>query len=395
MPNAPSYDAIVLGTGGIGSAAILECARRGLTCLGIDRHPAAHALGSSHGQTRIIRQAYFEHPDYVPLARAAYGWWEQLMESTAQTVLKQLFTKTGLLQIGPAEGQVLAGVRRSALQHQLPVQDLSSAEIADRWPGAYGVPDGCEGVFEKNAGYLRVEACVQAHLNEAQRLGAELHFEEPVLNWQLDGDAVRVTTAAGNYTAARLMIAAGAWSGPLLGSQTTPDLQLLLPLVIRRKPQYWFSPADERYSRARSAPAVLFELPNGVFYAFPEVEGMIKVAEHSGGEIVPDPATVSRELESSGLQRVEEFCRTHLPGVTQKLVRHSVCMYTLTPDEHFVIDRHPQAPQVAFAAGMSGHGFKFSGVLGRALVELATSGRSALPIDFLNCRRPALEIPRN
>ena len=386
-----TFDAIVLGTGGVGSAAVLEFARRGKRVLGLDRFGPAHNRGSSHGETRIIRQAYFEHPDYVPLAQAAYGWWDEL-QAGCPTDEPPLYAPTGLLQIGPAAGEVLRGVRRSAELHGLAIDNLTREEIAARWPGAYVVPDDCEGVYEQNSGYLRVEACVQAQLDQAKELGAELHFDEPVRSWNVESQGVRVVTELGEYSAAKLVIAAGAWARQVLAQPGTGDHPLgwTGKLEVLRKPQFWFAPRDDRYQPQSGMPAVLFELPSGVFYSFPQLGDAIKVAEHSGGTPVADPATVNREVQADEVQRVQEFCTNHLPGVSTQLLRQAVCMYTMTPDQHFIVDRHPHHPQVVFAAGLSGHGFKFTGLLGRAVVDLVLNGSTALPIEFLSSNRPSL-----
>ncbi|MDA7978745.1 MAG: N-methyl-L-tryptophan oxidase [Pirellulales bacterium] len=386
------YDAIVLGVGGVGSAAALELARRGLRVLAIDRFGPAHDRGSSHGETRIIRQAYFEHPDYVPLAQASYHWWSEL-EACEGKGQPPLYVQTGLLQIGPVGGQVLQGVRRSAKLHGLSVENLQEDQIELRWPRCFVVPEGCEGVYERNSGYLRVEACVQTQIDAAQRLGVKFHFNEPVHDWRISNGGVQVTTSTGAYSARRLVIAAGAWASETLGKTkglADADNLFTIALSVRRKPQYWLWPKDDRYTVSRDVPAVLFELPHGVFYSFPQIGKSVKVAEHSGGADVDDPTTLDRAIDKENLRRVQNFCQTHLPGVSIELQQQTVCMYTLTPDEHFIVDLHPQAPHVAFAAGLSGHGFKFVGILGRALADLVLEGRTDLPIGFLSSSREGL-----
>jgi sarcosine oxidase len=376
-----TYDAIVLGAGGVGSAALYHLARRGAKVLALDRFPPAHDRGSSHGRTRIIRQAYYEHPDYVPLTFRAYDLWHELEQRRGERLLHE----TGLLQIGPAGGQVLAGVRQSAQRHHLLVEELSGREITTRWSGLR-VPSGMCGLYEPRAGYLRVEACVAAHLAEAQKLGAELRTDEPVTAWRADGSGVSVSTQRGTYTAKALAVAAGTWSGQLLA-----DLEVRLE--VRRKHQYWFACEDAAYrpeaARATAGcPAYLYELPQGIFYGFPHIdEWGVKVARHTGGDMVADPLHVNRDIDPEDRRLVEEFVTAHLPGVQPRLLHHSVCMYTMTPDEHFLVDRHPRYPQVSFVAGLSGHGFKFTCVLGEALADLTTEGSTKLPVDFLSCQR--------
>lgn len=378
------YDVIVLGTGGVGSAATYHAARRGLKTLGIDRHHPPHDRGSSHGQTRVIRQAYFEHPDYVPLVLRAYELWRDLERETGQ----ELLTVTGLLQAGPGAGSVLAGVRASARQHGLAVEELSASAAALQFPGVR-IPDDWSCAFEPAAGYLRVEQCVEAHLSAAQRHGAELIFDEPVCSWQPDGAGVCLRTERQTLYADRLIVAAGPWAASLLAN-------LGVPLVVRRKPLFWYATQGDQYRADRGFPCFLFERPEGIFYGFPELSaadgasGRLKLAEHTGGRTVDDPAAVDRDIDHGERQRVERFLAQHLPGVSRRMVDHRVCLYTMSPDEHFLLDRVPACPQAAFAAGLSGHGFKFASVLGEALVDVACDGASSAPVEFLGLSRLGL-----
>jgi len=396
------YDAVVLGCGGVGSAALMHLARRGVRVFGLDRFPPAHARGSSHGRTRMIRQAYFEHPDYVPLVLRAYELWADLEAATG----RKLYEETGLLEIGPpAErgGVVVPGVLASAELHGLAVDRLTAAQCARRFPG-FRVPEEMVGVFERKAGFLHVEACVRTHLDEAVRHGAELRTEEAVRSWHVEpsvgvGSHVVVETDRGRYEAARLVITAGAWAGELLRD-------LGIPLEVRRKPQYWFRPSNDAYNLEQGAPAFLYETFVDAkvavcFYGFPVIgpEGL-KCAEHSGGRVLTNPLENPTEIDETDLARVRTFLAEHLPGITPELNDHAPCMYTMSPDENFLVDRHPQHPEVVFAAGLSGHGFKFTSVLGEALADLALEKTSRLPIEFLKLQRlrrpkgPAILEPR-
>jgi monomeric sarcosine oxidase len=383
-----SYDCIVVGCGAVGSAAAYHLARRGQRVLALDRFTPPHDRGSSHGRTRMIRQAYFEHPDYVPLVLRAYRLWEELSAAVATSDEPPLFQETGLLEIGPPSGIVVPGVLSAASAHGLAVDSLTADEIHRRFPG-FRVPVGMVGVFERHAGFLRVERCIAAHVGLARDLGADLRFDEPAFSWRPDGSGVEVSTTHGTYRAARLILTAGAWAGSLL-------TDLGIPLVVRRKPQYWFAPIAAEYALAAGCPSFLYETvddrgqPAGVFYGFPVVgpEGL-KCAEHSGGRPVADPANLDKAVDPIDLARVQNFLRTYMPGVTPTMIDHAPCMYTMSPDENFLVDRHPQHSQVAFVAGLSGHGFKFACVLGEALADLATTGETALPIEFLSCRRLA------
>jgi monomeric sarcosine oxidase len=352
-----TYDVIVLGTGGVGSAAAMHLASRGVRVLGLEQFAHGHDRGSSHGQSRVIRMAYFEHPDYVPLLRRAYQLWFELERATGE----ELFHQVGLLEIGPADGVIVPGVLRSARQHQLPVEELSPADVRRRFPG-FTMPADAIAVFEQNAGYLLVEQCVLAHLAQARKLGAELRTNERVLDWQAHSDGtVVVRTARETFAAARLIVTAGAWSQPILRG-------LNVPLRVVRKHLHWYATSDDRYRADRGAPTFFLEFADrSFFYGFPQIDELgVKVAEHSGGEDVPDPANVNRIVDPQDRARVEEFLQQHLPGVSLQATRHEVCMYTLSPDENFLLEVHPAHPQVSLAAGLS---------------------RSDLPIDFLNSRR--------
>lgn len=370
-----SYDYIVVGTGGVGSAALYYLAQCGVQTLGIDRFPPGHDRGSSHGDTRIIRLAYFEHPDYVPLLRRAYELWANLEGCCGQ----QLYREVGLVEIGPPDGEVVPGVLRSAREHNLKVDSLTPSEFARRFSG-FRLPETMSAVFEQKAGYLAVETCVRSYAAEAVRLGAELHSDETVLDWQADANGVSVKTNREQYTAAGLIVTPGAWAPQLLAS-------LDLRFEIRRKSLFWYD-APSVYHADHNCPAYLYETPTGAFYGFPQIDNWgLKVAEHSGGQVIDDPLTVNRNIDPHDRRQVEDFLVQYLPGVSRSLRKHVTCMYTMSPDSHFVVDRHPHHPQVAFVAGLSGHGFKFASVLGEILTELTLDGRSTAPIEFLSCSR--------
>ena len=368
------YDAIVIGAGGVGSAALRELARRGRRVLGIDRFNPPHDRGSSHGQSRIIRQAYFEHPDYVPLARRSYELWAALERDTGQSLLHCV----GILEVGPADGVVVPGVLRAAREHSLSVEELSPADIARRWP-QFRVPPDRAAVFESTAGYLRVEACVAAHLTAAQRDGAELATNTIVQSWTSRGETLVVQTDRGEFHGRRLIVTAGPWAGQLLAG-------LGVPLTVKRKSLFWFAADAAHHSPA--LPPFLFELPRGVIYGFPGIDSRgVKVAEHSGGHEVTDPLAVNREIDPGEEATLRGFLAAHLPGVSQQRTDHAVCMYTMSPDEHFIVDQYPADERIVFAAGLSGHGYKFAPVLGEALVDLALDGTTRLQVEFLRVSR--------
>jgi glycine/D-amino acid oxidase-like deaminating enzyme len=236
-------------------------------------------------------------------------------------------------------------------------------------------------VFERRAGLLHVEDCVRAQIEQALIAGAQLHSEETARSWRVEGATVIVATDRDRYEAPRLLVTAGAWAGQLLAD-------LKVPLVVRRKPQYWFATRGDAYRADAGTPAFLYDTPAGVFYGFPVVgpEGVM-CAEHSGGAVVPDPLQVRRDVDVADFARVTDFISACLPQLTTTLNDQAPCMYTMSPDENFLVDVHPRSPQVSFVAGLSGHGFKFAPMLGEALADLATIGRSELPIEFLRVKR--------
>ena len=374
----PTYDVIVLGTGGVGSAALYHLAARGLRVAGLDQHPPAHGFGSSHGESRIIRKAYFEHPDYVPLLERAYGLWDHLGQAMDR---RDLFERSGLLQIGPADGVVIPGVLESAARHGLGLEQLSEAAVSKTFP-QYRLPEGCEAVFEQDAGLLRVEACVEAHLHLARTAGAELRTGVVVRHWRANQRGVTIETSSGVFEAGALIIAAGAWAPELLAG-------LGIPMEVRRKPLFWLETRSDAHLLNGGCPCFFYERPEGQFYGFPELsagEG-IKLACHTGGARVADPARVNRELDEADLSKVQRFAEQWFPQVGDRLLRHQTCLYTMSPDEHFIVDRHPEHPTVAFAAGLSGHGFKFASVLGKILGDLIVEGHTDQPIGFLGLNR--------
>jgi sarcosine oxidase len=360
----------------MGSAALFELARRGRRVLGLEQFPLVHDRGSSHGHTRVIRKAYYEHPAYVPLVQRAYQRWYALEQLQG----RHLLTECGCLSIGRTDSALLTGVLASAAQHALPIERFTADELRRRFP-MFRFSDEYAGVFEREAGFLYVEDCVRGYIEEARKLGAEVHAEEPVLEWAASGQGVRVQTAVGEYMADRLVITAGPWAGQMLA-------RLGAPLTVMRQVLLWFAVNDARQFRRDRFPIYITDTPAGHFYGFPVLDCHgAKVAQHYGAPELRSPEAIDRNVTAADEQPLRAFLDAHLPGISGPCHRGQVCIYTLTPDRHFLIDRHPDHPQVAFAAGFSGHGFKFASVVGEILADLAEHGRTDLPIEMFRVGR--------
>jgi sarcosine oxidase len=373
------YDAVVVGLGAMGGAAAFHLARRGRRVLGLDRFTPPHDKGSSHGKTRLIRQAYFEDPAYVPLVLRAYELWEELGRTSGQTLLHV----TGGLWMGRPESALVAGSLESARQWALPHEVLGSEEIRHRFPVFTPDPDVI-GLYEERAGVIPPEAAVAAHLQAAVALGAELRFGEPVTRWEKTDDGVAVTTATGVERAAALVLCPGPWAADLLGG-------LGVPFAVERQVQCWFEPNGgvDRFLPNRH-PVWGWEAPDGrMVYGFPAFDGPhggVKVGLHHGGAICT-PQTIDRHVSDAEVEDLVSYLKRAAPALPGRFLRAVTCMYTNTPDRHFVIAIHPDHPQVAVAAGFSGHGFKYAPVVGEILADLALDGSTRHPVALFDPRR--------
>lgn len=373
---AQSFDAIVLGVGGMGSAACFELTRRGRRVLGLEQYPLVHARGSSHGHTRIIRTAYAEGPAYVPLVRRAFEKWYELEQLSG----KHLLTECACLNVGPPKSAHVEGVRASVREHKLAAEELSGDEINRRFP-AFRFPADYSGIIEQAAGFLYVEECVRAHIDIAVSLGAEIHAEEAVRAWKAVGDDVEVTTDKGTYRAAKLVVTAGAWATKLLAD-------LGAPLCVMRQTLQWFDTGSRADTfRRDSFPIFIADAPEGAFYGLPAIDKFgLKVARHYNAPELPNPDGVHWELIDSDVAAMRPLIDTYIPRVGS-LTKAQVCMYTVTPDHHFVIDVHPRVPQVSVACGFSGHGFKFASTVGEIMADLADTGRTKHDIALFSAKR--------
>jgi sarcosine oxidase len=369
-------DVIVAGLGAMGSAAAASLARRGVRVLGLDRFRPPHDRGSSHGESRVIRAAYFEHPLYVPLVRAAFARWRELEARTG----RRLLLETGVLMIAEPGSELIAGARRSAEQHGVHCEPLTRAEVEMRYP-AIRPAAGTVGLLEPGGGVVLPEACVDAMLGEASAAGADLRFDEPVDRWRATGDAVEVTTGRGRYSAGQLLLAAGAW---------IPALAPGLALRVERQVLHWFEPADRRPFLPGAMPVFLFAEASGeVWYGVPDLGRGVKVGLHHQGDAITAD-TVDRSVHAGDIDAVRSVLRRSMPAADVLPSQSVVCMYTNTPDEHFLIDRHPQAPNVLLVSACSGHGFKFASILGELLADRLTGAPSELDLEPFRLDRPAL-----
>jgi len=357
------FDVVVAGLGIVGSAAAAELARRGVSVAGLDRGSPPHELGSSHGETRMIREAYFEHPLYVPLVRRSYDGWRELEERSG----RRLLFETGGILAGAPGGELVDGALASAARHGIEVERLDQEDALLAYPGLR-LPSAHELLRERRAGYLLAEPCVETLLGLARDAGAELRAGETVEGWAEDGPSgLVVRTSSGDVACECLVLAAGAWTPSLCGLPS-------LPLRPVRMTQHWFRPSGGTLA-PRELPVFLFELgPGRIAYGFPDLGGGVKAAFHHGG--VPcSPGRLDRAVRRSEVRAVAGVMERYFPGSTWLPVRSAACMYTLTPDRHFLVDRHPRSPRVILAAGFSGHGFKFAPVLGSIVADLAAGSR--------------------
>lgn len=381
MPHSsdfPDFDVIVVGTGGFGSSCLFHLARRGLRVLGLDPFATGHDKGSSHGDTRIIRKAYFEHIDYVPLLLRSYALWSELEAESGRHLMQQC----GLVACGPPDGETIPGIRSAAANPSVSVEEVGHVLMSDRLPG-FRVPDGFEAIIEPDAGYIHVEESVRTHVELACRHGAEFLCGESVKSWASDGRRVSVRTESQRFEAASLVITPGPWAPQF------PGLEGVLPkLTLKRKPLLWHGVRSNVHNIDRNGIAFYYEMPYGLFYGFPSIDGKtLKVAEHSGGRTIDDPLKVERSMLDEDVDLVARFLQEAMPELDPTPTRHAVCIYTMTPDQHFIVGRHPEYSNVAIGAGFSGHGFKFTPVIGEALADLATECRTELPIEFLSPAR--------
>jgi sarcosine oxidase len=371
------YDVIVVGLGAMGSAAAYQLGRRGQRVLGLDAFPAGHAMGSSHGESRIIRLAYYEHADYVPLLYRAYELWAELERETGE----QLLYPSGGLMIGRMDDELVAGsiasIRAQNREHEV----LDAGELRRRYPAF--VPDDDEiALFDPRMSILFADRCLVALRRLAVAHGAELRDETPVRRWAATKDGVEVWTDGEGFRASRLVFAAGPWIAKLLP-------ELALPVGIERIPVFSWQPREtpDLFALGRFPVYMWERREEGVFYGFPHLAlPGVKAGRHHNNDWC-DPDTVERVVTAEDERLVRDFLARHLPALNGEVVERYACLYTTTPDQHFLIDRHSAHADVVYASACSGHGFKFAPVVGEVLADLALTGRTMPAADFLRGER--------
>ncbi|MBW3666706.1 MAG: N-methyl-L-tryptophan oxidase [Actinobacteria bacterium] len=360
----------------MGSAACHHLAGRGRRVLGLERFDIPHSMGSSHGVTRIIRMAYFEDPSYVPLLARAYRLWRELEAEAGE----RLLVISGGIDAAPEGHEVFQGSLASCRMHGLEHEVLTGAEVGERFPG-YRLPDDHMAVYQPDGGYLLSERCVVAHVLAAQRQGAEIHARERVVGWDVGAAGVEVVTTRGEYRADRLVITAGAWSGGLVGAiggLAVPERQVLA----------WFQPTRPELFAPDRFPIFNVEVDAGHFYGFPieTIPGFkVGLYHHLGEEV--DPDHMDREPNAADEAPLRDFTERHFPEAAGPTMALKTCLFTNSPDEHFIIDLHPDSDRVVVAAGFSGHGFKFSSLVGEILADLAIDGETRHDIGLLRISR--------
>ncbi|WKA59603.1 N-methyl-L-tryptophan oxidase [Planococcus shenhongbingii] len=372
------YDVIIVGAGSMGMAAGYYLAKKGKRILLLDSYDPPHTEGSHHGETRIIRHAYGEGESYVAMALRAQALWNELQELSDE----ELFINTGVINIAQPDSRFIQNVIKSAEKYSLNVEQLSAEEINQRWEG-FQVPEGYIGCYELDSGVLMSENCIRAFKKEAIKHGAVLKAHAAVTSISIFDEHVQVATADESFTADSLILTPGAAARKLL-----PLIGLELPLQELRNTFSWFE-TDESIYPANRFPAFTFELPTEMYYGFPSINGAgVKIGRHDGGR----PRDMRKPPEEFGAhpqdqQDVSRFANRYMSKVGQH-VSGQPCTYTNTPDEDFIIDKHPDYEHVILACGFSGHGFKFSSAVGEILSELATGNRqSALDISPFTINR--------
>jgi sarcosine oxidase len=370
----PAIDVVVVGLGITGSAALYALARRGSRVVGIERFSPGHERGSSHGETRIIRLGYFEHPSYVPLVRAALPLWRDLEVKSGQSLLHI----TGVVEIGAPESALVAGTLGASREHALPHEVLDAETLMQRFP-AFQVPSHFLGIFQPDGGFLRAEAAIHAHIALARDAGAEIRTGATVRAVVPRNGGVSIETEVDVIEAGAAVVAAGPWMTTLL-----PDL----PLHVTRQVLAWFVPSEPARFAHGACPVFLLESEAGCHYGLPiDERGALKIAKHHHLNETVGPDNYNRAVSKADEAAIRGALAGHLPSANGRLLAAKTCLYTLTPDGDFILDHLPGHPEIVVASACSGHGFKFAPVVGEILADLATVGGTSHDISRFQLSR--------
>jgi sarcosine oxidase len=372
-----SFDIAVIGLGAMGSASIYAAAKRGLRVLGLERYEPGHLRSSSFGESRLIRLAYFEDPSYVPLVQEAYERWRDLEAVTGENVL----TITGAIEAGFSGAPLVVESWRSSIEHNLRSERLTAREANARFP-AFALPEDWEVIFQPDAGALLPEKAIRLFVAGAKAHGAIVRLSTRVVAVEPVGERVQIVLEGGErIEAGSAVISVGAWISDLL-----PDVAKDLRLT--RQPLMWFQPLNPALVRADRMPAFLFQTRADLIYGLPDVCGTgVKAASHQSGGPLPSAEQSRSVVSRAEVEHLQGMLRCYVPAAAGALVHSSVCIYTRSPDGHFLVGLHPKAPQLVIASPCSGHGFKFASVMGEILADLAIDRKTERRISLFNVER--------
>ena len=381
----PAFDAAVIGLGSTGAAALYHLARRGLSVIGLEQATPGHDGGSSHGESRIIRMAYFEHPSYVDLVRVAYRNWRDLEQASGRS----LITTTGIIEAGYPGASLVRSSLASAMEHDLTHEVLSGRQIAARFP-AFALPTDWEGVFQPDGGILAADLAIALHVDGAKAAGAQVRTQSAVRAIEPKAASVSLVLADGTaIEAGAVVVAAGGWIGELVPS-------LRRHLTLSRQAVCWFTPVQPALTGPDRFPVFLLDAdadpatgaPADVIYGFPDFAGTgVKAASHLLGRPLASAADASQDGDAEDARRIMLALRRLIPAAAGPVRQVKTCIYTSTPDADFIVDRLPADPRIVVASACSGHGFKFASLLGEILADLATTGSTRHDISRFTLSR--------
>ncbi len=371
-----TFELIIVGCGGIGSAALYYASQLGLTTLCIEQYEQGHNKGATHGETRAFRKAYYDDIRYTPILKKAYTEWKKIEKQASQT----LFVENGVLEIAEPQHQMITDSIACAKQYNIPIEILSNEVLTARFNNFF-IPPNNIGILQPEAGFLYVDKCLKFFVESAKNNGATVLFNEPVISWELDSEEIiHVKTNKNTFRGKHLIICAGPWSSMLLPNLT-------IPVTLLQKKLVWTSVQNDSYSLDKGCPCFAYHLNEGIFYGFPTVSSMMKIARHSGGKQIVTPEQSTNLNDQEELEAIQWFIKTYLPFANPIITKEANCIYDITPDKQFIIDTYPLSRKIVYAASLSGHGYKMANILGEIIVNLAIKGLTEFDISFLSLKR--------